>query len=71
MDTPITIQKATAKHRDFVVGIYRDRKGIIVRKSEVLAGIKVPLRETYVLDIRSAVWLQNFWVSELHGHTVN
>lgn len=71
MNTPVLIQKATAKHREFVVGIYHDRKGIIVRKSEVLAGIKVPLNETYVLDIKSAVWLMNFWVSELHGHDVN
>jgi len=71
MNTPVLIQKATAKHREFVVGIYRDHKGIIVRKSEVLAGIKVPLDQTYVLDVDSAVWLMNFWVSQLHGHSVN
>jgi hypothetical protein len=71
MNAPVLIQKATARQRDFVVGIYRDGNGIIVRKSEVLAGIKVPLNETYVLDIESAVWMMNFWVSELHGHSVN
>lgn len=70
---PATILKktTTVRHREYVVGIYREHERLLVRKSELIGGIRVPLDETYVLDIDSAIRMQQYWINELHGFSLN
>lgn len=64
-------KKIELKDKTFAIGIHRDKTGILVRKSEIVAGIRVPLFETYVLTAGAAVWMQNYLVQELHGFSQN
>lgn len=46
------------KSRVFVVGIHLDEYGLLVRKSEIIYGVRVPIDETYVLSLSSAILMQ-------------
>ena len=47
------------KPRTFVVGIYREKKKIVVRKFEEIDKIRICLDEQYALNIDDAVVIQN------------
>ena len=64
-------KKVELKTKTYAIGIHRDKTGILVRKSEIVAGIRVPLFETYVLTPDAAIWLQNYLVQELNGFSQN
>lgn len=57
--------------RVYCVGIHRDKRGYFVRKSEIIHGLRVPLDESYVLDLDRAIWLQCHWLTELTGISLN
>lgn len=57
--------------RTFVIGIYREKKRLVVRKYEEIAGIKVCLDEQYVLDIEDAVCVQNILIHQIHNFQLN
>lgn len=71
MQTAVTDKKTTVKFREFSISIHLDGENFIVRKSEIIAGIRVPLDETYVLSLKDAIWMQNFWFCQLHGFSIN
>ena len=57
--------------RTFIVGIYREKKKIVVRKFEEISGIRVCLDEQYVLDIEDAVSVQNILIHQIHNFQLN
>ena len=57
--------------RTFIVGIYREKKRLVVRKYEEIAGIKVCLDEQYALNIDDAVVIQNILFHEIHQFALN
>jgi|GEM_PF-3030631 len=69
--TELLTKKTSVRRREFVVGIHREGKNLLVRKSELIGGIKVALDETYVLNIDDAVLVQQNWINELHAFTLN
>lgn len=75
MESTVTLmekkQTQPITHRVFIVGIHREGKKVLVRKSELIHGIRVVLDETYVLDIENAIWLQSTWMQELTGFHLN
>lgn len=52
--------------RKFIVGIYREKKQLVVRKFEVIAGFRVCLDEQYVLNSEDAVLVQHFIVMDIY-----
>jgi hypothetical protein len=61
----------TETSREFAIGIHRDKKGFLVRKSEIMHGVRVPIDETYVLDLPAAIWMQQYWCNELNKINLN
>jgi hypothetical protein len=59
------------RNRQFALGIHKDKNGFFVCKSEIIAGIRVPLDKAYALDIVGAISQINFWVAELHEFSAN
>lgn len=57
--------------KTYVVGIHIENKRYLVRKSELVAGMRVPLFETYILDADRAIWMQQYLINELKGHSLN
>ena len=57
--------------RTFIVGIYREKKRLVVRKYEEIAGIKVCLDEQYVLNIEDAICVQNILIHHIHNYQLN
>lgn len=57
--------------RTFIVGIYREKKRLVVRKYEEIAGIKVCLDEQYVLNIEDAICVQNILIHQIHNYQLN
>jgi hypothetical protein len=56
--------------RKFIVGIYREMKVLVVRKFEVIAGIRICLDEQYVLNSEDAVIVQNHIVFKLYLNSI-
>lgn len=61
-----TISVVSADCKEFRVTIGRDKKNrILVRKVQIICGIKVPLFETYALSISGAYTIQKSLVEEI------
>lgn len=67
-----TLLKSAILRRTINVSILRDYEGhIIVRKSEIIAGIQVHLFETYALDIPDAYIIQQNIINEIYQFQLN
>lgn len=53
----------------FIIGIYHDHKQLVVRKFEVISGIRICLDEQYVLNPTDAVIVQNNIIRDLYFKT--
>lgn len=67
----LTAKKTVVKQRHYSVAIHHDNTGFVVRKYEIIFGILVPIDETYVLNIDDALWMQNLWINQLNGFSLN
>lgn len=60
------------RQREFSVSIFRDKNNrFLVRKSEIIHDITVPLYKTYALDLIDAVKIQDFLFQEIHHFKLN
>lgn len=59
------------EYRTFTVGIYREKKRLVVRKFEEIAGIKVCIDEQYVLNLEDAQVVLNIYFHEIHNFQLN
>ena len=57
--------------RTFIIGIYSEKKRLVVRKFEEIAGIKVCLDEQYALNEDDAIIIMNILFHEIHSFTLN
>ena len=57
--------------RVFMIGIHQDQSGILVRKSEVIFGLRVPIDQTYVLDPATAIWMQQVYANQVSPINLN
>ena len=66
-------QKTTSKNgNQYELQILQDYKErILVRKTEIIAGIKVPLFETYVISPYGAVTQFEYLYHEIHNFQLN
>jgi len=63
--------KASAKQRHFLIEILLDDEDIVLRKSELIFGITVPIDETYVLNLTDAISLKTLWILKIYGISLN
>ena len=61
----------TMKKRHYDVSICRDGLGLTVRKTELIGYIRIPLFESYVLNIADALRLQQQLINEIHNNQLN
>lgn len=57
--------------RTFIVGIYREKKQIVVRKFEEISGMRVCLDEQYALNVDDAIVIQNIMIHQIHNFQLN
>lgn len=57
--------------REYIVGIYRDKRRFVVRKFELKHGIRICLDEQYVLNEEDAIIIQNILIQELNKFSLN
>ncbi|OFX56313.1 MAG: hypothetical protein A2066_13000 [Bacteroidetes bacterium GWB2_41_8] len=69
--TVIRKRKVISWKRRFLIETILEDEKIIMRKSEIIFGINVPLDETYVTDNRAAIKLETLWTFKLLGFTLN
>jgi len=58
-------------YREFSVGIYREKKKLVVRKFELKGVIRIPLDEEYVLNIKDAITTMNIQFHKIHSFKLN
>ena len=66
-----TVDLKTMKKRHYDISIGRDGLGLIVRKTELIGYIRIPLFESYVLDIADALKLQQQLTNQIHNFKLN
>jgi len=64
-------KQAKVMEKTYVVGIHREGKALLVRKSELVFGLRVPIDQTYALDVDDAVWNMQNYINEVHGFQLN
>jgi hypothetical protein len=69
--TQKVIDLETLKPRYYSVSISRDGIGYMVRKTELIGLIRIPLFESYVLGIEDAIKLQEQLVNQLYNNQLN
>jgi len=69
--TTVTEKRVEQMTKTYIIGIHIERGRYLVRKSELIAGMRVPLFETYVLDADRAVWMQQQLINEINGFSLN
>ncbi|MDD4971939.1 MAG: hypothetical protein PHT07_21135 [Paludibacter sp.] len=57
--------------REFVVGIYKEKKKLVVRKFEVFEDFRVCLDEQHALNIEDAIVIQNIIIHKIHNFSLN
>lgn len=63
--------KTPLPYREFIVGIYREKGQLVVRKFEQKGMIRIPLDEQFALNDTDAVIIQNILFHEIHKHRLN
>jgi hypothetical protein len=74
MEKTIQLERRTETvlpHRIFIVGIYREKKNLVVRKFEMIGGVRVCLDEQYALNIDDAIVIQNIIIHSIHNFSLN
>lgn len=71
MTTIMHKRKVVSGKRSFLIETILEDEKIVMRKSEIMFGINVPLDETYVIDNKAAILLQTIWTFKLLGFTLN
>lgn len=69
--TMLAEKQTTVRSREYVVGIYRERGQLVVRKFLFIGEQKVPVDESYALDIDHAIWTQNLMINQIHQFRLN
>ena len=57
--------------RVFMIGIHQDQSGILVRKSEMIFGLRVPIDQTYVLNAAAAICMQQVYANQVSPINLN
>jgi hypothetical protein len=71
MTSTISIEQRIVGEKVFTIGIHLEGTRLLVRKVQIIYGFRVPLAETYVLDMDTAEWLQQLWVNQLYSCCLN
>lgn len=69
--TKISESKLTARQHDYSIEIMLEDERTVVRKFEVIAGIRVPVDETYALDLPTAQMVVAWWTITIIGYSLN
>lgn len=63
--------KTILPYREFSVGIYREKKKLVVLKFELIGAVRIPLDEEYVLNIDDALIVMNIQFHNIHKFRLN
>ena len=63
--------KLPLPYREFVIGIYKEKKSLVVRKFEVFEDFRVCLDEQHALNIDDAIVIQNIIIHKIHNFSLN
>ena len=69
--TILSKTKVSAKQRHFLIELLLENENIVLRKSELIFGITVPIDETYVLNLTDAISLKTHWMLQIYGISLN
>ena len=69
--TLVSRTNVDARQKHYAIEIILEDERILVRKSEIMFGISVPLDETYVLNLTDAISLKTLWMLQIYGISLN
>lgn len=62
----VTNTVTTVTETEYAVGIHREGKQLLVRKSLNVAGVFVPVDQEYQLNLEAAIITMQQWIDKLH-----
>ena len=69
--TKLIESKLSARQKDYSVEIVLEDERTVVRKNLIIGSVRVPIDETYALDLKTAIMVLSHFTIEILGYSLN